>query len=198
VNKIELVTRLRHENRWPEAEKFKNTALAEFKAKGVKNASDAAWEAMAAQYPPLENPGDEAPEVPDATVGEPSPPTTAKMPAIPWKDLPDSKDINEDRLWAYNWAPICIDRTATGVNKINWDLASRPPSKGALMQMQAAASAPNAFVEAVNKALGARPEDEDDEANERKERKSIAEIEKILEAYGGVTCPKCGHKFERT
>ena len=68
--------------------------LAESKAAGRKDAAETAWEATAAKYPPLTNAGGPAAEAP-AAVADKGP---------PWKDLPDSIDIDEDRRWAYNWA----------------------------------------------------------------------------------------------
>jgi hypothetical protein len=172
VDKLSLMNRLRGEGRWAEAESFKDATLTEFKAAGRKDAAEAAWEATAAKYPPLTNAGEPAAEAP-AAVADKGP---------PWKDLPDSTDIDDDRRWAYNWASVCIDRTATGVNKINWHLATRPPSKGALLQMMAAASSPQTFIEAVNKTLGAK-QGEEDEENQRREKKSIAEIRKVLAGF---------------
>ena len=53
-SKVELMDRLRREGRWAEASKFKDTALADFRAKGMKRdeAGAAAWEAMEKAYPP--------------------------------------------------------------------------------------------------------------------------------------------------
>jgi hypothetical protein len=187
-SKIQLCERLRAENRWPEASLWKDAKVKELRAAGMPKAEagEKAWEQMALEFPPVTDTNQPTTEAPDTTAGK----------GPPWRDLPDSSDINEDRLWAYNWAPLCIDRTATGTNKINWHLASRPPSKGALMQMQAAASSPNTFIDAVNK--GAKQEGPEDDENRRRERKSIAEIEKILAGYDvpPVTCPKCGHSFD--
>jgi hypothetical protein len=54
-SKIELTERLRREGRWAEASKFKDTALKEFRSKGMRKAEAAekAWSAMAKAYPPL-------------------------------------------------------------------------------------------------------------------------------------------------
>jgi hypothetical protein len=73
-SKIELTERLRREGRWAEASKFKDTALADFRAKGMKReeAAEAAWAAMAEAYPPLANGGELAPAVPDEEAEEPS------------------------------------------------------------------------------------------------------------------------------
>ena len=55
-SKIELTERLRSEGRWPEASKFKDTAQRAFRDKGMKRseAPDAAWQAMATAFPPLD------------------------------------------------------------------------------------------------------------------------------------------------
>ncbi len=57
-SKIELSERLRRENRWDEASRFKDTAVKDFKSQGMKRteATEAAWEAMAEAFPPLEPP----------------------------------------------------------------------------------------------------------------------------------------------
>ena len=54
-SKIELTERLRREGRWAEASKFKDTVLAECRAKGFKRdeASEAAWKAMEQAYPSI-------------------------------------------------------------------------------------------------------------------------------------------------
>jgi hypothetical protein len=70
-SKIELTERLRREGRWAEASRLKDTALADFRAKGMKRdeAANAAWAAMAEAYPPLpvaEGPADPAAGTPAA------------------------------------------------------------------------------------------------------------------------------------
>lgn len=91
-SKIELLGRLRREGRWPgEAETFKNTALKEFKAKGVKNASDAAWEALGAAFPPLPAPPPEKPDESDTAVNEP--PVAADEDPRP--DIDVDEDLDE-------------------------------------------------------------------------------------------------------
>lgn len=54
-SKIELTERLRRENRWEEASNFRETARADFRAKGMnrKEAAEAAWASTAESYPPL-------------------------------------------------------------------------------------------------------------------------------------------------
>jgi hypothetical protein len=63
-SKIEITERLRRTGQWPEASRFKDTAMRDFRAKGLPRAeaTQAAWEAMAKAYPP---PAEPEPE-PDA------------------------------------------------------------------------------------------------------------------------------------
>ena len=90
-SKIELTERLRREGRWPEAMKFKDTALRDFRCKGMKRdeAAQAAWEATATAYPPLA-PIDQ-PSMPPAIVSEPSPAEAGawgwRQPLVPAEDL---------------------------------------------------------------------------------------------------------------
>ena len=53
-SKIALTERLRREGKWNAASKFKDDALRDFRAKGMKRdeASEAAWEAMEQAFPP--------------------------------------------------------------------------------------------------------------------------------------------------
>jgi hypothetical protein len=73
-SKIELTERLRRQGRWGEASRFKDTALREFRGKGMTKAeaAEAAWNAMAEAYPPLANSGELAPEAPNEKAGGPS------------------------------------------------------------------------------------------------------------------------------
>src|SRR6188472_2584062 len=86
--------RLRREGRWEDASKYRDEKRAEFKASGMKRtaASNAAWEAMLAEFPPLP-----APDVNDAQR------TDLKMIAA---DLASAKastpDPLRDAVWAYD------------------------------------------------------------------------------------------------
>jgi hypothetical protein len=54
-SKIELTDRWRREGNWPAAMKFKERAIKDFRAEGLKGpeAKEAAWEATARAFPPL-------------------------------------------------------------------------------------------------------------------------------------------------
>jgi hypothetical protein len=59
IDKLALMRRLRAEGRWPEAEAFKNDAIAEFKANGVDNAVEEAWSATEQKFLPSDELADD-------------------------------------------------------------------------------------------------------------------------------------------
>ena len=107
--KIELTERLRAEGRWAEASNFKETARADFRAKGMgrQEAVEAAWEAMAEAYPPLPVaavPAD--PGAPEAAATDASP--------IPWPDLPTVGDFGDEVKWVHSQYIRIIEETPRG------------------------------------------------------------------------------------
>lgn len=181
-SKIELTERLRREGRWGEASRFKDEALRKLRSDGMTkaDAAEEAWRRMAAQYPPLANIGESAPEAPDATAGEPWP---AQRPRGTEHDTEHDIDIDalldrigdgrpsdlvQDTLWAY-------EHLANRRIK-----ASDAPSCGAWALLEWARQYRNRFFEMVlPRAMAARPPEADE--NVRKEKKSIAEIRGVLE-----------------
>lgn len=102
-SKIDLTDRLRREGRWGEASKFKDTALADFRAKGMKRdeAAEAAWAAMAEAYPPLPTLEPEPePEPPGESAGvDPS----DGMEVLPeWIADAAPVDLSADIRWVYS------------------------------------------------------------------------------------------------
>jgi hypothetical protein len=187
VNKRELMERLRAEGRWegPEgAEAFKNTALAEFKAKGVKNAAEEAWAAMASTFPPLQ--AVEAPAAADpfgsveaaldggegklATGAVEVPGDFIDVDAL--LDRPEdlaSPDLAADICWAY--ANLANSRA----------MPDTAPNLGAWSLLTWARGARNRFFEQLlPRALAARDKQGEEQQNIRKEKIAIAEIEALL------------------
>jgi len=91
-SKIELSERLRRENRWDEASRFKDTAVKDFKSQGMKRteATEAAWEAMAEAFPPL--------AVTDAPGGHDGDDELIDVDALVAKQ---PHDFNRDVQWVY-------------------------------------------------------------------------------------------------
>jgi hypothetical protein len=169
-SKIEIVERLRRENRWPEASKFKDTALQEFRAKGMKRdeATAAAWEAMATAYPPI---GEAAPETPDATAGKPSTEYDSDIDAL-LDRIGDGRpsDLVQDTLWAY-------EHLANRRIK-----ASDAPSCGAWALLEWARQYRNRFFEQVlPKAMLNKPSEADENVREAEMR--AEEIEAVLRKF---------------
>ncbi len=179
-SKIELTERLRREGRWSEASQFKDETLKKLRSDGMTraDAAEEAWQRMAAQYPPLANIGESAPEVPDATAGEPWPAQRPRSTEHEEHDIDidalldrigDGRpsDLVRDTLWAYE-------------NLANRRIkASDAPSFGAWSLLEWARQYRNRFFEQVlPKAMLSKPPE--DEENIREEKKSIAEIERVL------------------
>jgi hypothetical protein len=183
-SKIELTERLRREGRWEEATLFKDAKVKELRAGGMTraDAAEEAWRLMAAQYPPLANIDESAPEAPDATAGQPWPPQRPRgtdhdtEPDIDVDALLErigdgrSSDLIRDTLWAY-------EHLANRSIK-----ASDAPSCGAWALLEWAREYRNRFFEQVlPKAMLNKPPEE--EENIRHEKRRIEEIERILKQF---------------
>jgi hypothetical protein len=170
-SKIEIVERLRREGRWPEASLFKDTAVKDFRSKGVgrAEATQAAWEAMATAYPPLAPIEGSASKVPDTASGNPR-----------GHDGYDEELIDVDALIAKR--PHDFARDVAWVYEHLADRNVKPqdaPGAGAWSLLTWGRRYRNRFFEmVVPKAMIARTDEE--EGNRRKERKRIAEMEDIL------------------
>ncbi len=171
-SKIELMDRLRREGRWPEAEKLKNTMLAEFKARGVKKPSDEAWRLLGVKFPPLpalQPDLDPKPEPGPEPKPEPKPEQDEEV--LIERVAPQSgTDLIRDIVWAYE---NLQNRKAT---------PESAPTLGAWSLLTWARGARNRFFEQVlPKALANKPPDE--EENHRQEKKSIEEVRRILARF---------------
>jgi hypothetical protein len=175
-SRIGLTERLRREGRWEEAAKFKDVAIRDLRAKGIRKAeaSEHAWEAMANAFPPLANTGDGPPE---AMAGEPLPPQQpgGTAPDIDVEALLDRldndrqpPDLIRDTLWAYE-------------NLENrWTKPEDAPSLGAWSLLLWARQYRNRFFEQVlPRAMMNKPEEEAD--IQRYETRAIADCHRILQ-----------------
>jgi hypothetical protein len=167
AKKLELTERLRAEGRWPEAERFKNTTLAHFKARGVRDAVNAAWEAMAAAFPPLAateaTPTSNAPEV---SAGQ-----TAPVDLIDFDGTRQSPELPKDIVWVYEHL---ADKKATPQDA---------PGAGAWALLCWARTYRNRFFEQIlPKALATREGDDVEAKKRRKDKMLVEEVEGML--YG--------------
>ncbi len=177
-SKIELTERLRREGRWAEASKLKDTALADFRAKGMKrsDAAEAAWAAMAEAYPPLpvaEGRAEPAAGTPEAM--------TTDAPPIPWWDLPTEGDFDEEVRWVHQQYILIIDESPRGC-VIHWERATKkPPSTGACSLARWAADNRTAFYkDLLPKTMAKANVNQEEEAAIREERLKIEEVRGIL------------------
>jgi len=190
-SKIELTERLRREGRWAEASKFKDTALKEFRAKGMKRteAAEAAWGAMATAFPPL--PPIEPPPILPPTVAS-KPPSALEEAAscqtghaagftmIPaaWGTIPDSAPLDAEVDWVHQNRVLVVEERPGGSVRLHWDRARKPaPSFGAINLMEFAATNRKGFMDILQRV---KPDGGEAEIVQR-EKKSVAEIRKILQ-----------------
>ncbi|MEI8213729.1 MAG: hypothetical protein WCI02_16395 [Planctomycetota bacterium] len=177
-SKIELTERLRREGRWAEASKFKDNALSEFRAKGLKRdeASKAAWEAMEQAFPPMMT------EIGTGETGEEE--ATDKrvqgLSEIPadWPQLPGNASLQTEIGWCQANRLRVVEERASGVVVVHLDRARTPaPSWAALGWLETSIRVYSKYIDVVAKALK-------DEQNEqeivKRERLAIDEIRSLL------------------
>lgn len=161
-SKIELTERLRRESRWEEASRFKDTAVKDFRDKGMKRseASEAAWEAMATAFPPL--------------------PPAAGTDALGGSDEGDNELIDVDVMAAKQ--PHDFARDVQWVYAHLADRNVQPqnaPTAGAWALLIWARQYKNRFFEQVLPKAQSDTSDEDEMV--KAEKKSIAEIRGIIQ-----------------
>ncbi len=160
-SKIELTERLRRENRWGEATRFKDTAVKDFRDKGMKRpeAAEAAWEAMAKAFPPL--------AVPAATDAPGGPDEDDELIDVDALVAKQPHDFARDVQWVY---AHLADRNVKPEDA---------PTAGAWSLLIWARQYKNRFFEQV------LPKAQSDTSNEEEqvkaEKKSIAEIRGIIQ-----------------
>ncbi len=170
-SKIALTERLRREGRWAEASKLKDTALAEFRAKGMNRdeASEAAWDAMEKAYPPLAAAEAAAVNVRVQGLGE--------IPAD-WPELPGNASLSAEIGWVQANRLLIVEERPGGATVVRLDRAMTPaPSWAALSWLETSIRSYAKFVEVAAKQAG---EGHDEQAFVRQERMQIDEISGLL------------------
>lgn len=157
-SKIELTERLRRENRWAEASRFKDAKVKELRAGGMTRAaaSEAAWTATAEAYPAAGTPAaaadDDLIDV-DALLADRKPP-----------------DLTRDVLWVYDHL---ADRNAKPQDA---------PTAGAWSLLLWARRYKNRYFEMIlPKAMANRPPGEEEHVREAELR--AQEIENVLKKF---------------
>lgn len=170
-SKIELTERLRAEGRWAEASKFKDTALADFRAKGMKrdDAGAAAWEAMAEAYPPL-------PEA-DAVVSSSRVQGLGDVPSD-WPALPPNASLQAELGWVQANRLLVTEERASGAINVHLGRAGSPaPSKAALSWLETSIRAYSKYLDVVSRTL---KDQQDEQEHTKRERMAIGEIRGLL------------------
>ncbi len=181
-SKIVATERLRREGRWEEASRFKDSALRESKAKGLKRteASEAAWNAMLEKYPPL-------PPVEQSSVGHADAPVPTTAETVTPTENTDSNldallervggkepDLPGDVLWVYDNLEH---------RKIKPDQA---PSLGAWSLLKWARDYRNRFFEQLlPKALAVKEGRAKEGEAQVVEDLSLEEVKRLLREVGG-------------
>jgi hypothetical protein len=178
-SKIALTERLRREGRWAEASKFKDAAVADFRANGMTRAeaNEAAWTATAERFPPPSPEETLAESV--AGTGKVSP---TNVTPIPWHDLPTEPSFNDEVRWVHQQYIVIIEESPRG-RIIHWDRATtKPPSTGACALASWAAENRTAFYkDLLPKTMAkAGAYQEDDERIQLEKVRSIEELERYL------------------
>ncbi len=170
-SKVELMDRLRREGRWSEASKFKDTALADFRAKGMKRdeAGAAAWEATAEAYPPL-------PEE-DAVVDAGRVQGLQDIPSD-WPEIPGNASLQAELRWCQSNRLRVVEEMPGGVIRVHLERAGCPaPSWGALSWLETAIRAYSKFTDVCAKYL---KDEADEQAMVKRERLAIDEVRGLL------------------
>ena len=171
-SKIEMTERLRRENRWSEASKFKDTALADFRAKGMgrQEAVEAAWEAMAEAYPPLP-PAAEAIAISVRVQGLGDIPES-------WGELPSNTSLQAELSWCQANRLRVVEERPSGATRVHLDRARSPaPSWAALGWLETSIRAYAKYVDVVARSL---KDEVDEQEMVRRERMKIEEIRELL------------------
>jgi hypothetical protein len=153
-SKIALTERLRREGRWNAASKFKDDALRDFRAKGMKRdeASEAAWDAMEQAFPPIATvaaTADMRAEVATDTRIQ----GLSEIPAD-WPPLADNASLQAEIGWCQANRLRVVEERASGVVVVHLDRARTPaPSWAALGWLETSIRAYSKYIDVVAKAL---------------------------------------------
>ncbi len=172
-SKIALTERLRREGNWSAASKFKDDALRDFRAKGMKRdeASEAAWEAMEQAYPPI----DAVVSTTDIRAEEPIDTQVQGLSEIPadWPPLPANASLQAEISWVT--ANRLRVRDGSGVDLSR--ALSPAPSYSALSWLETSILFPSKFADISVKATA----NQDDEKEAvRREKMAIEEVRSLL------------------
>ena len=173
-SKIELTERLRREGRWEEASSFRETARADFRAKGMarKEAVEAAWDATAEAYPPL-------PVVDPATAADSG--RVQGLGDIPpaWPELPANASLQAELAWVQSNRLLVVEERPSGATRVHLDRARSPaPSWSALSWLETSIRTYSKYVDVVARSL---KDERDEQEMVRRERMQIDEIHGLLE-----------------
>jgi hypothetical protein len=170
-SKVELMDRLRREGRWAEASKLKDTALADFRAKGMKRdeAAAAAWEAMAEAYPPL-------PEA-DAVVSSSRVQGLGDVPES-WGAIPSNASLQSELSWVTANRLKVVEETPGGTIRVRLERAGSPaPSRAAIGWLETSIRAYSKFIDICARSL---KDEVDEQAMVKRERMAVEEIQGLL------------------
>ena len=172
-SKIALTERLRREGNWSEASKFKDDALRDLRAKGIKRdeASDAAWEAMEQAFPPTAAMASTT----DIRAEEPIDTRVQGLSEIPagWPTLPANASLQVEISWVT--ANRLRVRDSSGVDLSR--ALSPAPSYSALSWLETSILFPAKFADISVKAT---QNQEDEQSHVRREKMAIDEIRSLL------------------
>ena len=172
-SKIALTERLRREGRWDAASKFKDDALRDFRAKGMKRdeASDAAWEAMEQAFPPTAA----VASTTDIRAEEAIDTRVQGLSEIPagWPQLPANAALASEIAWVS--ANRLRVRDGIGVDLSR--ALSPAPSYAALSWLETSILFPSKFADISVKATA---QQDDEREHVRREKMAIEEIRALL------------------
>lgn len=178
-SKIVLTERLRREGRWGEASKFKDEALKELRAKGMKRdeASDAAWEAMEQAYPPASMAVANVDQVATEAEADTRVQGLSDLP-VSWPELPDNASLQAELSWVQSNRLRIVEESASGITKVHLGRARTPaPSWAALGWLETSIRAYSKYIDVVAKAL---KDEEVEQAMVKRERLAIDEVRSLL------------------
>ena len=172
-SKIALTERLRREGNWSAASKFKDDALRDFRAKGMKRdeASEAAWVAMEQAYPPIAAVAATA----DMQAEVATDTRIHGLSEIPagWPTLPANASLQAE----ISWVSANRLRVRDG-NGVDLSRALSPaPSYSALSWLETSILFPSKFADISVKAT---QNQEDEREHIRREKLAIDEIRGLL------------------
>ena len=154
-SKIELTERLRRENRWIEASKFKDDAIKRLRSEeGLSRdeARERAWELMAEEYFPLPVSETETESIIIKVQG---------LGTIPpsWPVLPDNASLQSELNWVQSQRLLVVEERSPGVVVVHLERARCPaPSWSALSWLETSIRSYAKYVDIVVKSIKDEPD----------------------------------------